>query len=60
VVTDHRKHIRDLIEFTSLAQVARELRIAQTTLAKYVAGLPINESTELLIDKRLSEINHAE
>lgn len=54
-MTDHRDRVRALIARGSLKSAAKQLRMAELTVAKYVAGLPVEEQTELLIDARMRE-----
>lgn len=59
-MTDHRPRVRELVDSSSLHRAARQLRLAPQTIAKYVAGLPIAEATELLIDARMREYELAQ
>ncbi len=59
-MTDHRDRVRALITRTTLKDAAKTLRMAELTLAKYVAGLPVAEKTELFVEARLRELAGAD
>lgn len=51
-----RAQISDIIEAANETKVADQLWIAKTTLARAVAGLPLQRSTAICIRSRLAAI----
>ena len=48
------QRVRDLVERTSLSQVGRRLRMADATVARLAAGLPVTEGTAAVVAQRLA------